>query len=720
MEKGRRGAFPFFVMEDLSRQAMNSYSHFLLTPTNGSLYDLASSSAPARNRKTRRDMIDSNDLLNKSRRAAFLPFSFAVLLALLGICTIGLVSPSFAYSPAGAFVEPHLQLAGNGARSFRIGIQKPNEPLSPRWDARDTVYTVDPIVVTASRLPATFSRTMRNVLVITRDDIEHAPIESVEDLLEYAPGVDSRRRGPYGVQADASIRGGSFEQTLILIDGIKVTDPQTGHHNLDLPLQLDDVKRVEILKGHGSRLYGPNAFGGVINIITRRGDRKEMNFKAAAGEHDLADAAFSLSYPLGISRNKISVARSKSSGYRHNTDFDIWKGRWSSRIELGSLKADMALGYLDKRFGANGFYSELFPNQWEHTRTTFLDGGAGMKKDRLAFSSNFYWRHHTDEFLLDRERPDWYMNNHITDVYGIELQQSIYSRLGSFAIGGEAGRETIDSSNLGDHERTKGGIFAEYRPKLGERAVFTVGAFSYYYSDWGWKTWPGLDLGYKLGKSSHLYASIGRSFRVPTYTELYYASPANQGNPGLEPEEAWSYEAGFKWRAEHATANLSIFRREGRNLIDWVRESASVPWEARNIASINTSGVETGFTLDPSRLLGHSSIRRIAIGYTYIGSDKEAGNLESKYVLDHLEHQFICNIEGASLFQFRPDIEFRYEKRAGGESYSLLDAQLSRRFPNGELFIKATNLLNTDYTEIGGVPMPGRWLVAGIKVTLTP
>jgi iron complex outermembrane receptor protein len=579
------------------------------------------------------------------------------------------------------------------------------------------IHSLEEIVVTASRIPITFSDIPRSTIVIARRDIQTAPVHSVQGLLEYALGVDERQRGPFGVQADVRVRGGTNEQTLNLEDGIRVSDPQTGHHNLDLPFALDDIERIEILKGHGSSLYGPNAFGGVINIITRKTRENAANLEVTVGDYRSSGVCMSLSYPLGTSGHHLSLSKKGSAGYRDNSDFDISTVSYSSSIQVGSGEVGLCLGYMDKEFGANGFYSESFPHQWEETKTSFLSARLRLEGDGLTFSPKLYWREHKDHFVLDRENPEWYQNRHTTRTQGIEFQSAIRSRIGVTAFGVEAGREEIESTNLGNHARTKGGIFFEHRLVLGEWLLLALGAFGSY-SDWGWKIWPGIDLGFQLSDAIRPYGSVGHSFRVPTYTELYYSSPANKGSPGLRPEEAWTYEVGLNWRKGILAGNLAVFRREGRDLIDWVRAESIDPWEARNIARVNTNGLEISLRSDLGGLKGHFPVSAIHAGYAFLDSEKRTRNFESKYVLEHLKHQLIVGLEYDLPHQLKQNWKIRYEGRSGYDGHVLADTRISYRYTRVEFFVEATNLFDLTYVEAGWVPMPGRWVMAALKLNL--
>jgi len=598
-------------------------------------------------------------------------------------------------------------------------------------------YEPEPLVVTASRIPVEFDQVTRSVEVIDREALDALPVHSLQDVLEYALGVDVRRRGPHGVQGDVGIRGGSFEQTLILVDGFKVSDPQTGHHNLDLALNVADIERIEILRGPGSRIYGPGAFSGAINIITRGPGGTGVSVGGAFGENSFSEGEASVSFPaLGID-NRLSFGRSESAGYLENTDFAISNLAWNAAIPAGTEKIHFTLGHTEKEFGANGFYSASFPWQWEATETTFFGARSGFDLGNVRVEPRVYWRRHDDDFILDRTRPDWYRNLHTTDVYGAEFQSTFESAWGVTAVGGEIGREEIESESLGDHDRTRGGIFVEHRMEAGSRLTLAGGAFAYHYSDWGWEIWPGLDAGYRLGEHSSLYASVERSFRVPTYTELYYDSPANMGNPDLEPEEAWTYESGMRWNAGPVEGSAALFRREGENLIDWTRATEDDPWQVHNVAEMDTNGLEVSVALLPRRMLESFPVSRVRASFAWLDPDRAENELESKYVFNHLERQLILDLghdwsfvgrQGGRLSEtlgrLKQSWQLRSEDRAGEESYVLVDTRIAWRasadrcslLSRLEFFVEGTNLFATEYQEAGSIPMPGRWIIGGVKI----
>ena len=579
-------------------------------------------------------------------------------------------------------------------------------------------YDLPGVIVTAGRTPVTFSELTRDVSVIYPEQIKSAPVNSIQDLLKYVSGVDLKSRGIDGVQSDVSIRGGTFEETLVLIDGVKMSDPQTGHHNLNLPVNLDDVERIEILKGQGSRIFGPNAFSGVINIITKKPHETTMSAQLSGGQNNFYEGSLSAAWGVGVFSNRASISKKKSDGYIYNTYFDISNVSYGASLNTPAGVINLLAGYNDKTFGANSFYSSLYPNQWEHTKTKLVNLSGELGNSDLYFSPKIFWRHHDDDYILDFNRPAFYRNIHKTDSYGFEIQSSLKSSIGTTSFGGEYSKDKIESTNLGNHSREKKGIFAEQLFEPLQNLTFQAGAFVYNYAEVGWKFWPGFDAGYKF-ENTRIFASIGKAFRIPTYTELYYKSPVQSGNPDLKYEETLNYEIGVVHNLKGADLNLSLFRKEGKNIIDWTRAVSTDVWMVRNIAEINTNGIEAGVAVHPDQYITELPVKTVSVSYTYLNADKKTEGFQSQYLLDHLRNQLIINVAHDFFFDIKANWLFRYEDRINFEDHFLTDLDISRRIDQFDVFIKATNIFNKPYMDITGVALPGRWITAGIKWNMT-
>jgi len=577
-------------------------------------------------------------------------------------------------------------------------------------------YELDPVVVTGSRIPYHLSESAYSVSVISREEIAILPADNISDILEHVNGVDVRRRGAHGVQADVGIRGGTYEQTLIMIDGVNISDPQTGHHNMDLPVNLNDIERIEIVKGPAARIYGPNAVGGVINIITRDVNSNSFGGHGAYGEYGYYDLGAQAALSSDKVSGRLSASRRYSSGYLggKDTDFDIKTINYKGILKNGSNKFQLGMGFSDKDFGAYKFYSDIFPDQREKTETFLLYGNADLKMADMEIMPRIHWRHHKDEFKININEV-WNVNDHRTDVLGAQVNTLIISGLGATSIGGEAELEDMESSSLGDHDRGRQSVFLEHRLYPSDRLTVGMGASAVHYSSWGWEYWPGADMSIELIDGLTWFTSFEKSFRVPTYTELYYVTPANKGNPDLKPEEAWTGETGLRWLIDGVTADFSLFYRDSEDVIDWSRRPGETAWQATNIATVRTKGGEVGVTFYPQSFFNTKWLSSVGIAYTYLDSDRDTKGMESKYALDYLRHQVNGSMVFTWLSSLKQVIKARYEKRMVGDDYTVVDTRLTYAFTNYEVFLEATNLFNENYIESGFTPMPDRWIIGGLK-----
>ncbi len=574
---------------------------------------------------------------------------------------------------------------------------------------------MDEIVVSSGRIPITFNNLSRSVKVLALEEIKSIPANNVVDLLKHISGVDLRTRGTEGAQADISIRGGSFEQTLVLIDGVKLINPQTGHHNLNIPVSLDNIERIEILKGQGARIFGANAFSGAVNIITRKDRTNSISASLIGGENGLYEYGLSGSIKTGSISNNISYSKKKSDGYRHNTNFNMQSFSIGQNYSLGENQFNFLYGYIDKSFGANSFYSDRFPNQYERILTRIVNITAEIPVWNMSLSPKLYYRNSFDDFKLDYLRPGWNQNIHRTESFGGEVQASFNTSIGTTYFGGEFGKDEIRSSNLGIHTRDKFGLYAEQKILPTSNISLSAGLFAYNYSSIGWKFWPGLDVSYNLNDETKIFASVGKAFRLPTFTELFYVSPANMGNPNLLYEQTTNYEIGFSYRQNYFAASGSIFQKEGTNLIDWVRAKPTDPWRVANVSNLSSVGTEINFELNTKKLLPSSPISTVNLSYVYLTSNRKAGSFESKYLLDHLRHQLNINFSNDLVFGIKQTWTLRYEERENVTSHFIVDSQISKQIALFDFFLRVTNLFNKSYYDIPGVILPGRWISAGMK-----
>lgn len=586
--------------------------------------------------------------------------------------------------------------------------------------AQDSLkHKLSEIVVTSLHRPTLLLDVNKNIEIFPLQKIESAPINSVNEFLNYSNSVELNSRGTNGVQSDIGIRGGNFEQTLIMLDGIKIIDPQTGHHNLNLPITLLNIEQIEVVKGNSSNRNGANAFSGMVNFRTKRNKFNSLSTFFEAGDFGFYSSSAFASYNLGNVSNNFAIEKNHSNGYRTNTEFDITNISYGATFSTSKSVFDVFVGFNDKSFGANSFYTTTFPLQFEKTKTTFAKISAEFGDNNLNYSTKIYWRNNEDEFLLDKNNPQFYKNNHFTNIFGAEADLFLISNFGKSSFGGEFVYDKIESSNLSNHNRNRFGIFIEHNFPKYENLSLGLSGFAYNYSTIGFKFWPGIELGYSASKNVNLFANFSRGFRIPTYTELFYKSPTVMGNSTLTYEETTNYEVGIKYYNPIFTFSSTVFYKIGTNLIDYIQVNPQTAWTATNIAKLNTSGIELNMDFDLSQILSQNLINKIELKYSFLNSDYRQEKYESRYLLKYLKHQGIIVINHNLFLNITTNWFFRVEDRYNSESSFITDLQISKSLNNFEFFVKSSNLFNVSYSDFVGIPLPGRWVSGGIKLSLS-
>jgi len=562
------------------------------------------------------------------------------------------------------------------------------------------------LVVTPSRIAS--SNSGRSVTVLDNKVSDMSVYDATPDMIGNVGGIDIRRRGPENVQADVSIRGTTFEENSVLIDGIRINDPQTGHYTMDLPLNPEDIDRVEIMKGPGSSLYGPNAFGGVINIITKKPEGNKITFDAEGGSFDYSKVALSCTAPFGPIDNRFSVQQSRSTGYMPDTNFDIFSLTNSSSIKTLLGVYDFLFGYTTKDYGASNFYSSSYPNEAENTDTRFFNIGGLAESGDLTVRPSLFLRRHWDKFRLDVNRPGWQTNYSTVYSYGGGSAFNFTHDLADVAYGFEVTRDTINSTNMKIHDRLSEGLYAEVAPKILPELYLNLGLRADHFDGFGWEASPSVSASYRMSDEVSLRGGVGRAYRIPTFTELYYIDAANIGNSGLKPESSWTYEAGVDYFRKSFKAGLTYFYRDSYDTIDWVRDLSSAPWQALNIGGTATNGVEASASFD-----------RFFFNYTCLDVYSKH-SYTSKYVLDYLKHQMSAGV----LFEFegfKNSWVLNWKKRVRGESVVIADMKITKGIFDKkgvklDAFLEISNLFNTPYSEVQSVEMPGRWIKSGARL----
>lgn len=621
-------------------------------------------------------------------------------------------------------------------------------------------YYLDEIDVKSGRVPQLYSEQARIITYFDAEEMQELPVQSFDQVLGYVAGVDMRTRGPYGVQGDLIIRGGSFDQSLVMLNGVNMNNPQTGHLNLFVPVDMDAAYAVEVLEGPASRVFGANAFTGAVNIQTKPLDHNNVYAHVMGGAYGLQKYTGKVNLATEKTRHMITATHKKSDGYVDNTDFNDMTAMYHGSYDVEGGTFDLTAGYSDKGFGANSFYTPAYPNQYErnqlyHGSLRFTNNGD------IKISPMIYWNRTYDRFELFRDNPDsWYTNHnyHRMDAAGVNVNTIIPSKFGISSIGVDARYEGILSNVLGTplddpkpidgvdntaytngKERYNYSLFLEHNVVLGKFTASAGLMFNYNTqlaetSD-GFDVFPGADISYQVSESIRLFGTVNTAMRIPTYTDLYYDGPTNIGNDSLKEERATTVEIGSKIDRKGISGSISVFRRYGKDIIDWVRTDSNDPWQAQNLTELTTSGVTISSGLNFEEILHENAfLKSIRASYVYLDVDKNAEDLQSNYVLDHLKHKVTVGLShGLFLENLKADWQLVYQDRNGSYTeydpqgqgqeveyapFTTVDLRVSYSWKSLYFYGEGSNIFDVQYHDIGNIPMPGRWLRAGVRMNL--
>lgn len=579
------------------------------------------------------------------------------------------------------------------------------------------VQSLDSVTIESTRIDLPFKENSRTISIITAEVIEDSPATNLAELLQQEAGIDIRRQGIYGMQADLYIRGGSFDQTLLLIDGIKVEDPQTGHHTLNIALPLEVIKRIEIIKGPAARIFGQNAFTGAINIVTKTNGDLKNNVGFQLGSYNQQHATATLGKSLDNTNVMGHASINSSEGYRYNTDFQNQNYFLKSSFNTKTTPIDVIATFSERKFGGNQFYAIDAKEQYEETQSSLVGISTIIKRGDLKISPQLYWKRNQDMYLYIRNNPSVYRNLHISNKVGIQINSSYSSSIGVTGFGIDVAKVKMNSNRLGNRERWMGNFFLEHRFSLLDNKLdVTPGVAINYFSEFDFNAFPGIDLGYHINDSFRVYANAGYTYRVPTYNDLYYVGRQDIGNENLVPERAISEEIGLKYFGNKLTASVAFFNRDSDNLIDYTKENEDDKWQSNNLKRLNSNGIEAQLS-SPFKLGQYT--QSLSLGYTYLNED--LGTVKSnfsKYIINSLNQHLTANIKTQFSKNFSQSVVYKFADRANGENYSVVDVQLKLMINTLELTLTGNNIFNASYIETGIVPMPKGNVLVGLRAFL--
>ncbi len=637
---------------------------------------------------------------------------------------------------------------------------------------------LDSISVTASRITTDISESGKHVSVLTRKDIENLPVTSVDELLRSLTGVNINARQGFGVQADVGIRGSTYSQVLFILDSVPLNDPLTAHFNTNIPVSLSEIGQIELIRGPASTSFGANAVGGIVHIKTNMYMQRELdtgsergismaNFDIAGGQHNLLITDAALGMQAGKWRFSTSARVSRSDGEKfpnpgfnegassqayYNNYFDLLTVSTAVSHRVNDRLNWYLRGGFDQRdFNARYFYTRsIFDESVEEIQSRWLLTAISFNHQSQRTEFNASYRNVNDIFDFNSAIAP--VNEHTTDQLFLNISHQLelakdsnrfrYIRL---MAGGQYLHKSIESTDRGNHRDETGGIYAIGTANWMQGLSITSSLRLQFDAAGNTDLLPQMSAAYNMNNIT-FRSSVGRAVRFGDFTERYISSAIpnltplrNIGNPNLEPEKSTTVDVGADWRpARNFLFSPTLFYRSSDNLIDYALTlSDNIPnavnlqpgenyFYAQNIRSSTTRGIE---------LLASGSFRipagtgiSLNGGYTYIQTTSDQETV-SRYIANHPSHQVNAGIHithswlsvhSQSEYNVRsPEAEMLVDGRVPSSYFitnlriTISPAQSGVRF-----YSRIMNLTDTKYQEILGAPMPGRWIMAGVQLSL--
>ena len=645
-----------------------------------------------------------------------------------------------------------------------LAVESPeSDQVFPILYESDTVaYATSDIEVTASRIKTPLPMASRIIGVLTQEQLGSLAVQSINDIVKFAVGVDVRQRGPMGAQTDIGVRGGNFEQVAILLDGINICDPQTGHNSFDFPVDINDIDHIEVLEGPAGRAYGSSSLMGAINIVTRTAVRTGGQAHVEAGSWGYAAAGANVGAAAGGWNNMLSVNYGRSDGYSRsksghlNSDLQYKKMFYKGGYSDSDIRISWHAGASIKDWGSNTFYSSKYDEQFEHTLKTYTALQAENTIGRVHIHPSAWWNHNEDRFELIRgsETPVPF-NYHRSDVAGVGFNSWFDWKLGRTALGAEIKNENLISGNLGEPlaepkhikgtdrdytlglNRTNISLILEHNINIRwfSLSAGVVGVRNSW-NGMDMRFYPGVDMSVNLGERLKLFATYNTSLRLPSVTELYYSVGGYKADKHLRPEELSAVDLGLRYTdLRGIQASASVYYNRCSDMIDWIMDLTEAQdqrhWESVNFTQVNSWGAELNAAFSLETLLpGQSLFKSVNLSYNYISQEKvDVPNIQSRSTLEYLKHKAVAGVNINLPLSMELGLTYRYQDRAGSftdtngkvcdyEPYGVADARLKYNGGLYNVWIEANNLTGKSYYDYGCVPQPGFWAIAGFSVTL--
>jgi len=605
--------------------------------------------------------------------------------------------------------------------------------------AEDNTVKLKEVVVTATKTEKQQQDVTQSVTVINAEEITKSGAGSVGELINLSTGATVNMQGPRGSLMQVKLRGSSSEQVLVLVDGTRMNSQRSGGFDLsDLAVPLDSIERIEIVRGPASALYGADAVGGVVNIITKKAAAPSTTISGAAGEHGYKELAIRNTGKQDGVYYTLNAGNEHSAGYRGN-----------SRLEkqTGGLKLGYALGaesnieawteYITRDIGVPGRKkpgTKQDPSSWNAGQFSrdFLTGVgyAGRISQAIDVKANASERKNK----LNYTDPDS-MTDSTHEIVSRSADMQVNVLAGSWnvlTVGGESRRDRLDSTSSGNHEATLEAAFIQDEISMGESVILVLGGRNDKHSVYGSKWSPKASGRYLLSSSGTIVrASYGKSFRAPTFNDLYWPYSSStfggidyitEGNSGLKPETAEEYEGGLEQSlGKGNSVKVTGFRRKVKNLIQWYETITATTdqFQPRNIGSARISGYEAEakfafaetslWTVNYTRLfpVDEATGERI----TTTASPMADMQLGSTFVTA-LDKHTVLALDGHWIKNYVQTNKPRWQYYT--IDGKITDTVVARKDMKTDVFVGVKNMLNREYEVSKGYPMPKREVYGGL------
>lgn len=631
-------------------------------------------------------------------------------------------------------------------------------------DAPDSAgVSLSEVEVVGTRVPLAAVSQPRLVSVVSRAEVAASAAHSVNDLLRLSAAIDTRQRGELGVQSDIALRGGTFDQVTILLNGVNISSPHTGHLSADFPLSMGDVERVEVVEGPAARVFGTSAFTGVVNVVTRQASSTPTaTVSLWGGDYGYGDGSASVSFSHSAGSGArlghwLSGGYARSDGATSNSDFSRTHFFYRGDLAAKRLRVTAQAGYQYKPYGANTFYGAASGDQWESNERLMASLRAEARLGSVCLTPTAYWNRWWDHYRWHRRVSPSGENFHRVDAAGVGLSAWMATALGKTSVGFEFRREAILSTSLGTscaprptggHDgrerleytkrdaRTNFSAFLEHNVLLG-RATLSAGVLATRNSglDHRVRLYPGFDASWRVTDGTTLFASWNMALRMPTFTDLYYSGANIEGNSALRPERTSDAAIGWRWRAKAVRVEGQAFYSHRSDMIDWVvyeRETRDADGTARDPKTwtyrsgnfvLDNFGLSTQARWLPREAWGEACpLRALSVSYAYISEHMRHDEpvALSKYAQEYLRHKVVVTADGRLLRNVTLSLSWRWQERVGegNAPYGLVDGRLSWERKRLTVSLDCTNMLGTRYTDYGFIPQPGRWVKGGVTLRL--